>query len=66
MEIISNPFRTKDTQIQGNRSPKKTSWKVEISTQVTVIPLNTNLSCYNVIDKPTSIMQKNIETGIIN
>ena len=39
---------------------------MEISTQVNVIPLNTNLSCYNVIDKPTSIMQKNIETGIIN
>ena len=66
MEIISNTFRTKETQIQGNRLPKKTSWKMEISTQVNVILLNTNLLCYDVIDKPTSILSKNIETGIIN
>ena len=31
-----------------------------------VIPLNTNLFCYNAIDKATSPMLKNIETGIIN
>ena len=39
---------------------------VEIGTQVNVIPLNTNLSCYNPVDKATSIMSKNIEPGIIN
>ena len=31
-----------------------------------VIPLNTNLSCYNTVDKTTSVMSKNIEAGIIN
>ena len=39
---------------------------MEIGTQVNVIPLNTNLSCYNTVDKATSIMSKNIELGIIN
>ena len=39
---------------------------MEISTQVNVIPLNTNLSCYNTVDKATSIMSKNVEPGIIN
>ena len=39
---------------------------MEICTQVIVIPLNTNFSCYNIIDKATSIMSKNIETSIIN
>ena len=39
---------------------------MEIGTQVNVIPLNTNLPCYNTIDKATSIMSKNTETGIIN
>ena len=67
MEIISKTFRTRETQIQGNRSPKK---KIlaggHMHTKVNVIPLNTDLSCFNVIDKPTSITSKNIETGIIN
>ena len=36
---------------------------MEIGTQVNVIPLNKNLSCYNTVDKPTSIMSKNTETG---
>ena len=31
-----------------------------------VIPLNTNFSCYNTADKATSIMSKNIDSGIIN
>ena len=31
-----------------------------------VIPLNTNLSCYNTVDKAASSMSKNIEPGIIN
>ena len=39
---------------------------MEIGTQVNVIPLNTNLSCYNTVDKATSVMSKNIEPGIIN
>ena len=39
---------------------------MEIGTQVNVIPLNANLSCCNTVDKPTSIMSKNIETGIID
>ena len=39
---------------------------MEIGTQVNVIPLNTNLKCYNTVDKATSIMSKNIELGIIN
>ena len=39
---------------------------MEIRTQVIVIPLNTNFSCYNIIDKATSIMSKNIETSIMN
>ena len=39
---------------------------MEIGTQVNVIPLNTNLSCYNTIDKATSIMSKNVEPGIID
>ena len=39
---------------------------MDIGTQVNVIPLNTNLSCYNTVDKATSIMSKNIEPGIIN
>ena len=39
---------------------------MEICTEVNVIPLNTNFSCYNVIDKATSIMSKNNETSIIN
>ena len=39
---------------------------MEIGTQVNVIPLNTNLSCYNTADKATSIMSKNIEPSIIN
>ena len=39
---------------------------MEIRTQVIVIPLNTNFSCYNIIDKASSIMSKNIETSIIN
>ena len=37
---------------------------MEICTEVNVIPLNTNFSCYNVIDKATSVMSKNIETSI--
>ena len=44
----------------------KKSWQVEIWTEVNVIPLNINLSHYNVIDKATSVMSKNVETGIIN
>ena len=39
---------------------------MEIGTQVNVIPLNTNLSCYNTVDKATSSMSKNTEPGIIN
>ena len=39
---------------------------MEIGTQVNVIPLNTNLPCYNTVDKATSIMSKNIKPGIIN
>ena len=39
---------------------------METGTHVNVIPLNTNLSCYNSVDKTTSIMSKNIEPGIIN
>ena len=39
---------------------------MEIGTQVNVIPLNTNLPCYNTVDKATSIMSKNVEPGIIN
>ena len=31
-----------------------------------VIRLNKNLPCYNVIDKATSFMSKNIETSIID
>ena len=61
MEIISKIYRTR-----RNQSPKKKNWLIEIGTQVNVIPLNTNLSCYNTVDKATSIMSKNIEPGIIN
>ena len=39
---------------------------MEIGTQVNVILLNTNLSCYSTVEKATSIMSKNIEPGIIN
>ena len=39
---------------------------MEIGTQVNVIPLNANLSCYSTVEKATSIMSKNIEPGIIN
>ena len=39
---------------------------METGTHVNVIPLNTNLSCYNSVDKATSIMSKNIEPGIAN
>ena len=39
---------------------------MEIGSQVNVIPLNTNLLCYNTVDKATSSMSKNIEPGIIN
>ena len=31
---------------------------MEIGTQVNVIPLNTNLSCYNTVDKAKSSMSK--------
>ena len=31
---------------------------MDIGTQVNVIPLNTNLSCYNTVDKAPSIMSK--------
>ena len=44
----------------------KKSWQGEICTQMNVLPLHTNLSCYNVIDKATSIMSKNTETGMMN
>ena len=62
MENISKIFRTKETQIYRNQSAK-TSWQTEIGTHVNVIPRNTNLSCYNTVDKAIS---KNIEPGIIN
>ena len=39
---------------------------MEIGTQVNIVELNTNLSCYNTVDKATSVMSKNIEPGIIN
>ena len=39
-------------------SQLKKSWQMDIGTQVTVIPLNTNLSCYNTVDKAPSIMSK--------
>ena len=39
---------------------------MEIDTQGNVIPLNTNFSCYNTVDKATSILSKNIEPVIIN
>ena len=39
MEIISKVFRTKEIQIQGDRSTKKKPWHVETGTQVNVIPL---------------------------
>ena len=39
---------------------------MEIGTQVNVIPLNTNLLCYDTVYKATLIMSKNIEPGIIN
>ena len=39
---------------------------MEICTQVNVIPLNTNLECYNIIDIITLIMSKNSKAGIIN
>ena len=39
---------------------------MEIGTEVNVIPLKTNLSCYNTVDKATSILPKNIEPDIIN
>ena len=39
---------------------------MEIGTQVNIVELNTNLSCYNTVDKATSVMSKNVETGIIN
>ena len=39
---------------------------VEVSIQVNVILLNTNFSCYDVMDKSTSIISKDIETGVIN
>ena len=60
MEILSKIYRTR-----RNHSPKK-NWQMEIGTQVNVIPLNTNLSCYNTVDKATSSMSKNTEPGIIN
>ena len=41
-------------------------WQVQICTQMNVIPLITDLLCYNVIDKVTWITSKNIETGINN
>ena len=31
---------------------------MEIDTQGNVIPLNTNFSCYNTVDKATSILSK--------
>ena len=60
MEIISKIYRAR-----RNQSPKK-NWLMEIGTQVNVIPLNTNLLCYNTVDKATSSMSKNIEPGAIN
>ena len=45
---------------------RKKSWQLEICTQVNVIPLNDNLSCYSVINKAESVMSKRIETIIIN
>ena len=39
---------------------------MEICTEVNVTPLNTKFSCYNIIDKATSIVPKNIETSIIS
>ena len=39
---------------------------LEVCTQVNIILLNTNFSCYDVIDKSTSIISKDIETGVIN
>ena len=44
----------------------KKSWQTEIGPQVTVIPLNTNLPCYDTVDIATSTISKNIEPGIIN
>ena len=39
-------------------SQLKTSWQIEIDSQVNKIPQNTNLSCYNTVDKATSVMSK--------
>ena len=39
---------------------------MEIGTQGNIIPRNANLSCYNTVDKATSVMSKNIELDIIN
>ena len=35
---------------------------MEICTEVNIIPLNTIFLCYNVIDKASLVMSKNIET----
>ena len=39
---------------------------MEVGTEVNVIPLNTNLSCYNAVEKATWVMSKNIEPVIIS
>ena len=65
-EVLShlhgNYKRSKVSEI----SHLKKSWQTEIGTQVTVIPLNTNLSGYGTVDIATSTISKHIEPGIIN
>ena len=39
---------------------------MEIGTQVNIVELDTNFSCYNTVNKTTSVISKNIEPGIIN
>ena len=42
----------------GKSETLNRSWQVEICTQVNVIPLNTKLPCYNIVEKATLIMSK--------
>ena len=65
MEIISKIFTTREIQISRNQSPKNVLANL-IWTQVNVISLNMNLSCNNIADKATSVMSRNIDSGIIN
>ena len=71
-EVLSHLHGNYKQDIQDKRSKVseinhlKKSWQTEIGTQVTVIPLNTNLSGYGTVDIATSTISKHIEPGIIN